>query len=112
MTFVVTETCIGVKGEACMEVCPEFCIVSEPDDIMSFIDPARCTDCGACAEACVVNAIYPDHAVPRASLEFTHINESWFRHRRGVRERIQEIAAASGQWLAGSGTQTTESDNG
>jgi Fe-S-cluster-containing hydrogenase component 2 len=99
MTYVVTEACIGVKGEACMEVCPEFCIFSEPVDLMSFIDPARCTDCGACAEACVVNAIYRDHKVPKASLEFVHINESWFRRKRGVRERVLEIARDSGQWL-------------
>lgn len=48
MTYVVTEICIGVKGEACMDVCPEFCIFSEHEDLMSHIDPARCTDCGAC----------------------------------------------------------------
>ena len=112
MTYVVTEVCMGVKGEACMEVCPEFCIVSEPEDLMSFIDPARCTDCGACADACVVEAIYPDYAVPKASREFTHINESWFRRKNGVRERVIEIAAASGQWLAtDAGHQPTGADN-
>lgn len=105
MTYVVTETCIGVKGEACMEVCPEFCIFSEPEDLMSFIDPARCTDCGACAQACVVNAIYPDSKVPNASSEFVQINEFWFRRKRGVRERVKEIATASGQWLVTQGDQ-------
>ena len=40
---------------------------------------ARCTDCGACEAACVVNAIYPDKSVPRASMEFVHISASWFR---------------------------------
>lgn len=99
MTYVVTEACIGVKGEACMEVCPEFCIVSEPADLMSYIDPARCTDCGACAEACVINAIYPESAVPRSSAEFTHINESWFRHKVGVRARVREIARELGHWF-------------
>ena len=92
MTYVVTEVCIGVKGEACMEVCPEFCILSEPEDLMSFIDPARCTDCGACMEACVINAIFPDSGVPKNSHEFTAINDMWFRRKTGVRQRIREIA--------------------
>ena len=96
MTYVVTEICIGVKGEACMEVCPEFCIFSEPEDIMSFIDPARCTDCGACMEACVVNAIVPDKKLPRSSTEFTEINEMWFKRKTGVRERVREIAREIG----------------
>ena len=99
MTFVVTEACIGVKGEACIEVCPEHCIFSEPEDLLSFIDPAVCTDCGACAEACVVNAIYADHRVPRDSTEFIHINESWFRHKTGVRARVRDIAKVLGHYI-------------
>ena len=99
MTYVVTEYCIGVKGEGCMEVCPEFSIFTEPADLMSYIDPARCTDCGACMAACVVGAIYPDAQVPKASQEFIHINESWFRHKTGVRKRVREIAAEIGHWL-------------
>lgn len=101
MTYVVTEACIGVKGEGCMEVCPEFCIFTEPADLMSYIDPARCTDCGACLEACVVGAIYPDEELPRASAEFRLINESWFHRQTGVRRRVREIAAELGLWLPG-----------
>ncbi|MGI9328794.1 MAG: 4Fe-4S dicluster domain-containing protein [Pseudomonadales bacterium] len=99
MTYVVTEACIGVKGEACMEVCPEFCIFTEPEDHMTYIDPARCIDCGACMAACVVGAIFPEPGVPRASTEFIHLNESWFRHKTGVRNRVREIADEMGQWL-------------
>ena len=99
MTYVVTEACIGVKGEGCIAVCPELCILTEPEDLMSFIDPARCTNCGACAEACVVGAIYPEEAVSRSSLEFVHINESWFGHRAGVRRRVRELAVELGHWL-------------
>lgn len=100
MTYVVTEACIGVKGEACMEVCPEFCIFSEPADLMSFIDPARCNNCGACLEACVVSAIYPDNRLPTASAEFALLNASWFRQRTGVRQRITEIAVEIGAPIA------------
>ena len=97
MTYVVTELCIGVKGEACMEVCPEYCIATEPGDLMSYIDPARCTNCGACEEACVVGAIFRDEKVPTGSREFISINEAWFaRKKQGVRKRVLEIAAAVG----------------
>lgn len=92
MTYVITETCIGVRGEACIEVCPEFAIFAEPDDLMSFIDPARCTDCGACVAACVVEAIYPATDLPHDSVEFTEINAQWFRRRAGVRKRVAQIA--------------------
>ena len=96
MTYVVTDACIGVRGEGCMAVCPALCIHTEPEDRMSFIDPARCIDCGACAEACVVGAIYPDHAVPNALREFVELNAQWFRHRRGVRERVRQWEADAG----------------
>ena len=82
-----------------MEVCPELCIFSEPADCMSYIDPARCADCGACQAACVVEAIYPATSVPCASREFIAINEAWFRRKTGVRQRVREIAAKIGQWL-------------
>lgn len=101
MTYVVTEACIGVKGEACMEVCPEFCIFSEPADDMSFIDPNKCTDCGVCMAACVVGAIYPAWEVPAASTEFVALNEYWFKHKTGVRKRVRELAPAFGTWLPG-----------
>lgn len=97
MTYVVTEACIGVKGEGCMEVCPEYAIFSEPVDEMSFIDPNKCTDCGVCMAACVVGAIYPDSALPAASREFAGINEYWFRHKTGVRARVHEIGIALNQ---------------
>jgi Fe-S-cluster-containing hydrogenase component 2 len=96
MTYVITEICIGVKGEACMEVCPEFAIFSEPVDMMSFIDPALCADCGACSEACVVGAIFPRNALPHGAEEFVAINEQWFRRKHGVRERVREIAGTLG----------------
>ncbi|MGE0666271.1 MAG: 4Fe-4S dicluster domain-containing protein [Sphingomonadales bacterium] len=99
MTYVITEACIGVKGEGCMEVCPEYAIFSEPADDMSFIDPNRCTDCGACMAACVVGAIFPGTRVPNASAEFLGINDYWFKHKTGVRERVREIGLALGQLI-------------
>lgn len=100
MTYVVTEACIGVKDQSCMEVCPEFCIFSEDVDDISFIDPNRCTDCGVCKEACAMGAIFRDVSVPKASVEFIALGEYWFRHKTGVRARIKEIAADVGAPIA------------
>lgn len=91
MTYIVTETCIGVKDQACMEVCPEYCIYSEDSDDMSFINPYQCTDCGVCLEACTIGAIFADASVPKASFEFIALNKHWFKHKSSVRARIREI---------------------
>lgn len=99
MTYVITDACIGVVGEACIVVCPQHCIHNEPGDLMSFIDPARCIDCGVCAAACVVGAIKADHSLAAADLEFTELNAQWFTRRNGVRERVRELARAAGLWL-------------
>ena len=96
MTYVVTEACIGVKDQACMEVCPEYCIYSEDVDDMSFIDPNQCTDCGVCMAACTIQAIFSDLNIPKASVEFIALNDIWFKRRTGVRQRIKEIAAELG----------------
>ena len=92
MTFVVTEACIGVNDQSCIAVCPEDCIVSRLADRISVIDPARCTDCNVCFEACVVGAIYPKDKVPPESREFIHLNALWFEDKEAVRARVQEIA--------------------
>lgn len=100
MTYVITEACIGVKDQSCMEVCPESCVFSEDIDDMSYIDPNRCIDCGVCMEACAMGAIYPDFALPKASLEFLALNDYWFKHKTGVRARVLEIAADVGSPIA------------
>jgi Fe-S-cluster-containing hydrogenase component 2 len=99
VTHVIAEDCIGVKGQSCMEVCPASCIFTEPADHMSYIDPARCTDCGECVSACVIGAIYPDTKIPLSSREFININEAWFKRKTGTRKRVREIANAIGEWL-------------
>lgn len=99
MTYVITDACIGVVGEACIAVCPQHCIHTEPADLMSFIDPARCIDCGVCAAACVVGAIKSEQKLAPEDAEFPELNAQWFRHRTGVRKRVRELARASGLWF-------------
>ena len=64
MAYVITETCIGTKDSACVDVCPVDCIhprKDEPDFEKVehlYIHPDECIDCGACVPACPVAAIY------------------------------------------------------
>lgn len=63
MTYVVGGGCCS--DASCVAVCPVNCIhpsPGEPDFGQTdgvFIDPQICIDCGACAEACPVDAISP-----------------------------------------------------
>jgi ferredoxin len=63
MAYVITEPCVGVKDQACVEVCPMDCIHAEEADAQMFINPAECIDCGACASECPVEAIYYENEV-------------------------------------------------
>ena len=62
MAYVITTGCAGVKDVACTQVCPCDCIHDAGDQFV--IDPDECIDCGACAVACPVNAIFQDTDVP------------------------------------------------
>lgn len=76
MTLVITEACKGEKSAECAEVCPVDCI--EEGENMFYIDPEACIDCGACKEACPVEAIYMDDEIPDEQKEYLEINRSFF----------------------------------
>jgi NAD-dependent dihydropyrimidine dehydrogenase PreA subunit len=57
MTYVVTEACIDVLDRTCLEDCPVDCIY--PGDRKMYINPVECIDCGACEQACPVEAAMP-----------------------------------------------------
>ena len=61
MTYYITQPCIDVMDQSCVDVCPVDCIhFEEGEDRMLYIDPDECIDCGACEPACPVNAIYAE----------------------------------------------------
>ncbi|MBX3111047.1 MAG: 4Fe-4S binding protein [Fimbriimonadaceae bacterium] len=62
MPYVITEPCIGVKDRSCVAVCPVDCIYE--DDLMLYINPDECIDCGLCEPECPVSAIFVEHDVP------------------------------------------------
>lgn len=53
--YVVTDNCRKCMGKACQHAC-KFGAISMGRD-RSYIDPAKCKECGMCAKACPYNAI-------------------------------------------------------
>lgn len=74
MAYVIAEPCAGVTNAACVEVCPVACIRPAPAIDQYVIDPAGCIDCGVCAAACPVEAIFDADEVPEAWQRFVPLN--------------------------------------
>lgn len=72
MAFVVCEPCRGCKYTDCVTVCPCDCFYQ--DEVMLYIDPTNCIDCGACAPECPVEAIFRDTDVPAKWSGFIELN--------------------------------------
>src|SRR3712207_8753975 len=86
MAYIITETCIGTKDSACVDVCPVDCIHPRKDEgdfegaTQLYIHPDECIDCGACVPACPVEAIFAlDEVQDRKStrLNSSHANISY-----------------------------------
>ena len=73
MPFVVTENCLKCRFTDCVTVCPVDCFLA--DEEMLYIDPNECIDCGACAPACPVGAIYDSYDIPDNLAKWEEINE-------------------------------------
>jgi ferredoxin len=78
MAYVITAPCQSVKDAACVEVCPVECIHSNDTQVMYFIDPEECIDCGLCTTVCPVNAIFFEEDVPQEWHEYIAINAAYF----------------------------------
>ena len=92
MTYVITEACIDVKDESCVEVCPVDCIHTTDDDRMLYIEPAECIDCAVCVSACPVGAIFSDEDTPAESEAFKEINALWFEDQTAARAKVEAAA--------------------
>jgi NAD-dependent dihydropyrimidine dehydrogenase PreA subunit len=85
VAYVISEPCIGVKDNSCVEVCPVDCIHPTPDEPdyeqaeQLYIDPQECIDCDACVEACPVDAITSEDQVPEEWQRFIELNASYYR---------------------------------
>jgi ferredoxin--NADP+ reductase len=66
---------------------------------MLYIDPETCVDCGACLEACPVNAIYLDDFLPARLERFREMNARYFQQhplQQGFEPVAQRPALAAG----------------
>ncbi len=88
MTYTITEPCIDVKDQSCVEVCPVDCIHADEEDRILFISPDECIDCGACEPACPVTAIFSEDDVPEEWVAYTEINALWYEDKAAAREKV------------------------
>ncbi len=83
MTYTITEPCINVKDRSCVEVCPVDCIHPKTDEdageVMLYIHPDECIDCGACESVCPVTAIFAEADVPDQWKQYTEMNADYFK---------------------------------
>ncbi|MFN8509150.1 MAG: ferredoxin [Deinococcaceae bacterium] len=76
MPHIITSACMGVKDQACTEVCPVECIYDAGDQFV--IHPDDCIDCGACVPACPVSAIFPEEDLPEEHKDAIEKNKTFF----------------------------------
>ena len=95
MTYVITEACIDVKDESCIEVCPVDCIYSDEEDRMCYIEPNECIDCAVCVEACPVAAIFSDEDMPTKFKPFLEVNALWFSDKDNTRTKVETLSTSS-----------------
>src|SRR4051812_8140901 len=87
MPYAITQTCC--TDASCIAVCPVNCIHPTPDEPdfgtteMLYIDPDVCIDCGACAEACPVDAPYPAERLTPQYAFYAELNKRFFDDRPG-----------------------------
>ncbi|MCA9069232.1 MAG: 4Fe-4S binding protein [Planctomycetaceae bacterium] len=73
MSYVVAGTCLGCKCGGCAQMCPVDAI--REGEMMLFIDPEKCIDCGACRGQCGRGAIFRDEELPEAWEHYKVLNE-------------------------------------
>lgn len=82
MAFAITQPCCS--DASCVSVCPVNCIhptPGEPDFGLTetlYVDPRTCIDCGACADACPVDALVPVSQLRGADVAYAEANRRYF----------------------------------
>jgi NAD-dependent dihydropyrimidine dehydrogenase PreA subunit len=95
MTYIITAPCIDVMDQSCVEVCPVDCIhFDEGGDVMLYINPDECIDCGACEPACPVTAIFAEDDVPSDQEAFKEINPLWYTDKEAARAKVAALKPA------------------
>ncbi|MGW3989946.1 FAD-dependent oxidoreductase [Streptomyces sp. NPDC004830] len=82
MTYAITQTCCA--DATCVAVCPVNCIHPTPQERafgsteILYVDPRACIDCGACADACPVDAVFPVDRLTGPQKAYADINAAYF----------------------------------
>jgi len=76
MAYVVTDSCRGCRFTECVTVCPVECF--HVDEMMTYIDPENCIDCGACVAVCTSTSIFPVDELPEELKEFVAKNAAYY----------------------------------
>jgi ferredoxin--NADP+ reductase len=85
MAFAITQNCCN--DASCLSVCPVNCIHPTPDEPdfgktdLLYIDPRSCIDCGACADACPVDAITRVSRLAPDQEIYAELNADYYRNR-------------------------------
>jgi ferredoxin--NADP+ reductase len=85
VAYAITQSCCA--DASCVSVCPVNCIHPTPEERafagaeMLHIDPRTCIDCGACADACPVDAILPVDRLTGPQVAYEEVNRAWFEDR-------------------------------
>ncbi|MBZ4018738.1 FAD-dependent oxidoreductase [Streptomyces purpurogeneiscleroticus] len=99
MAFAITQTCC--TDATCVAVCPVNCIHPTPDERafgsteMLYVDPKACIDCGACADACPVDAILPVDSLTSGQQEYAGINAAYFEQSENASQPDAEAGTTS-----------------
>jgi NAD-dependent dihydropyrimidine dehydrogenase PreA subunit len=85
---------VDVQDQACVRVCPVACIHFDAGkDRKLYIDPNECIDCGACAPACPVQAIYAEFDLPAPWATYQAIDALWYRDPAAARALVEAVNA-------------------
>lgn len=82
MAHVIAAPCVA--DYSCLESCPVGCIHPSPDDPgfgraeQLYIDPGSCIDCGACVDACPIDAVYDLGKLPAQWAHYGQVNREFF----------------------------------
>jgi ferredoxin len=77
-----------------VRVCPVACIHFDAgQDRKLYIDPQECIDCGACAPACPVKAIYAEFDLPARWATYQDIDALWYCDPAAARARVEAAKA-------------------
>lgn len=76
MPFVIGDPCLDVSDKSCVDECPVDCIYE--GDRKLYVNPLECIDCGNCAPACPVGAIFTDREIPEDQQRHVVDNAEFF----------------------------------